>query len=454
MPRPPKHVPPDTLGGRIRAARENLQLSLANVAGDRYSTSLISQIERNRVEPSVESLEFLAIQLRLPIDDLRLLAQRQREAEAQEQQDQTYEIVYKRAAQAFSAKNLVETLLLLKELDFPRIPPGLRWRIAALRGQCYFSNRQFLAAQRDFLYAITEQPLLAPSDQQLEVIALHMHLAAAYRELEQPEAAFEQYQFALKMMDSSTSVSYVAETHWGMSLIAFQRAKKTECSPDKEMKFSLALDHAENARALYRSIDETIKAALLTCHIALIHQSQGNLASARQDLCKLLEKWQLELKRDFNASDYAGPTLASVSNLVSAITCSLAGIELEVGNISAAFHFVEQAKLSSENSNKLRQAEAAMMRGRILEAQDKMSAEAEEEFQQAIAVLAQTHRLSARIRAHDLFGRHLLKKGKTEAGEIELDRARHLSHFASAFSSSTIVNDTENDDTERHDSVN
>ena len=49
MPRPPKHVPPETLGGRIRAARESLNLSLAKVAAERYSTSLISQIERNRV---------------------------------------------------------------------------------------------------------------------------------------------------------------------------------------------------------------------------------------------------------------------------------------------------------------------------------------------------------------------------------------------------------------------
>ena len=35
MPRPPKHVPPDTLGGQIRAARERLHLSLARVAADR-----------------------------------------------------------------------------------------------------------------------------------------------------------------------------------------------------------------------------------------------------------------------------------------------------------------------------------------------------------------------------------------------------------------------------------
>ena len=60
MPRPLKNVSPDTLGGRIRAARQTLHLSLSEVAGQEYSTSLISQIERNKIEPSAGSLKYLA----------------------------------------------------------------------------------------------------------------------------------------------------------------------------------------------------------------------------------------------------------------------------------------------------------------------------------------------------------------------------------------------------------
>ena len=446
MPRPPKHVPPDTLGGRIRAARENLQLSLANVAGDRYSTSLISQIERNRVEPSEESLEFLATQLRLPIEDLKLLAQRQREAEVQEHQDHVYETLYKETSQAFAEKHSADALKLLIALDFPRIPPALRWRLAALRGQCFFSIRQFLLAQQDFLYAITERPLIVSADQRLEMVALYMHLAAALRELEQPEAAFERYQAALKMMDSSISLSYIAETHWGMSLIAFQRAGKAECLCEKEKQFQLALDHAESAHALYRSIDDAVKEALLTCHIGLIHQAQGKLDAARQSLCKLLERWQPELEQEISMVEGNDLRLAELGNLVSAIACSLAGIELEADNLEAALHFVEQAKEASEYCNKLRQAEAVMMCGRILEARDKMSDEAEQEFRQAVTILAKTERFAARIRAHDLLGRHLLKKGNAEAGEHELDHALRLSYRASVFSSPIVAHDTENGD--------
>ncbi len=91
MPRPSTRVAPDTLGGRIRAARQGLHLALVEVAGDRYSTSLISQIERNRVDPSQESLRYLADRLELPLDDLVALAQHQRNSEAEVSQYTVYE---------------------------------------------------------------------------------------------------------------------------------------------------------------------------------------------------------------------------------------------------------------------------------------------------------------------------------------------------------------------------
>ncbi len=79
MPRPPQQVPPETLGGLLRSVRKRMSLSLAEVAGERYSTSLISQIERNRIEPSEESLRFLANQLDLSFEELFVLAQQQKD---------------------------------------------------------------------------------------------------------------------------------------------------------------------------------------------------------------------------------------------------------------------------------------------------------------------------------------------------------------------------------------
>src|SRR5271165_3322930 len=108
VPRPSKHVSPDTLGGRIRAAREYLHLSLAEVAEGHYSTSLISQIERNRVDPSQESLRFLAERLKLPLEDLETLAQQHRESEVEARQYRSYEDLRSEAAQLLANKSFTE----------------------------------------------------------------------------------------------------------------------------------------------------------------------------------------------------------------------------------------------------------------------------------------------------------------------------------------------------------
>src|SRR5207302_1627157 len=138
MPRPPKHVPPDTLGGRIRAAREGLHFSLAHVAAGRYSTSLISQIERNRVEPSQESLQYLAEQLRLPLDELVALAQQHRDSEVEGSKYKAYEEQRVQAVQLLDAIKPRQALELLNKLNISQITSSLRWRMFALRGQCYF----------------------------------------------------------------------------------------------------------------------------------------------------------------------------------------------------------------------------------------------------------------------------------------------------------------------------
>src|SRR5215472_13131147 len=143
MPRPSKQVSLETLGGRIRAARENLHLSLADVANGHYSTSLISQIERNRIEPSQESLRFLAERLALSLEDLASLAQQHRAKEIEYNQEKSCEELRLTASKLLAKKDLACALKLLQDLSFPQIPPAQRWRLAALRGQCYFEQRKF-----------------------------------------------------------------------------------------------------------------------------------------------------------------------------------------------------------------------------------------------------------------------------------------------------------------------
>lgn len=438
MPRPSKRVSPDTLGGRIRAARQNLRLSLKEVAGQKYSTSLISQIERNRVEPSQESLQYLADQLKLPLDELVVLAQQHRESEAEGSKYKASEEQRLQAAQLLEAGSPRLALEQLNNLNISQIFSSLRWRLFALRGQCYFTLRQFLDAQKDFLSAEVVLPERIPPEQYLEALTLRLHLAAATRELGQLDAALKEYQAVLKMMNPSTPLQYVAEAHWGIALVIFGLAddlpEETDQPRRESPQMQEALRHAEDAAVLYRSIGESLRASLLDCQIGLIEQAMGNLNSARQRLRRVLETWTPTLDDAVNTTSYS---LKERANVVSAAACYLAQVELEDGHCEVARTYVEQALAAGRQSYILRQAEAQMMLGQILEHIDLQDPKATKAFQDAVTVLENTDRLGAKIRAHDLLGRHLMKKGLTKEGEKELDIARKLSNAPTNFSSAT-----------------
>jgi transcriptional regulator with XRE-family HTH domain len=451
MPRPSKRVSPDTLGGRIRAARQNLRLSLAEVAGERYSTSLISQIERNRVDPSQESLGYLAERLKLPIEDLMALAQQHRESEAEVTRYKVYDEQRMQAQQALANNRSHEALQSLEGIDLAELPSHMRWRLAALRGQAHFNLREFRQAQHDFLYAFAEKPPIVPSDQALEAMMLALHLAAASRELGQVDDAAKYYEVALGMMDASTSLRYIAEAHWGMALVSFEQARRIADEAERTFvqgpEVEVALKHAESARILYQSIGDQLRAAALTCEIGLIEQAAGNLDRARVSLREVFDTWKQKLDEVVETTAAGKRRRQERANVVSAAACYLAGVELDAGNYDVALTYVEQAQEAGKESYTLRRAEAAMMLGRILEAQSREHPEcdgqaSEAAFRQAVSELDKTDRIAAKIKAMDLLGRHLLKKGKTDEGEKVLDRARRLSQFGPTESAITPENDT------------
>lgn len=437
MARPSKGVPPDTLGGRIRAARQGQRLSLSEVAGDRYSTSLISQIERNRVDPSMDSLNYLAEQLKLPLDDLLILARQHRETEAEAQRYRQSEDQRVLAAQLFEKNQVRPALGLLKDLNLARVPSSLRWRIAVLRGQCYFNLRQFLIAQKDFLYAVTVLPELISTEYLMEAVSLHLHLAATFRELGQLDGAFDEYTTALQMMNSHTPLHYIAEAHWGIALVSFEQADTKLHATQRHVSMGIALQHTRSAIALYEAIGEHLRAALLGCDIGLIKQALGHLDEAREDLEAILSSCLPTFRELVQNQDSPPPRLKEVANVISAAACYLAGVELEAGNYEIAIEKATLAQEAAQQSYILRRAEAYMMHGRVLETIDLYDIEAEQALRRAIAELNPTDRVAAKVHAHNLLGRHLLKKGKSIEGEEILDLAQRLSKNPITFSSAT-----------------
>lgn len=59
-----------TLGEKIKARRKQMKLTLKQLAGDEISYSLISQIENNKANPSMDTLNIIAAKLQLPVSDL------------------------------------------------------------------------------------------------------------------------------------------------------------------------------------------------------------------------------------------------------------------------------------------------------------------------------------------------------------------------------------------------
>ncbi len=442
MPRPSKRVAPDTLGGRLRAARQSLHLSLADVAGDRYSTSLISQIERNRVDPSPDSLRYLAERLKLPFDELQNLARQHRESETEANLYREYETKYAEISKLLARNQFAHAIDVFKMLDLDQMPHFMRWRTLALRGQTYYELREFSRAQRDFQSALTLLPASIGEEHQLEVVKLRLHLAAATRELNQLAAALEYYQAALNSMDSSTPLRYVAEAHWGLALVFYRQARNASLLDGNtpagqgasEQLLQEAWQHAEDARTLYNAITDNLHAALLQCQIALIEQERGQIEQGGRRLLGVLETWKPTLAEDFQPE--AGGRLHPLperANVVSAAACYLAAIEYQAGRLEAALDYVHLALQAGAQSYKVRQAEALIMQGQILEARNAQDPAIEETFRQAVSILQGSDRRAIQAQAHYQLGRYLLTRGKTEEANREIEKVRELAGLSDDF---------------------
>ncbi len=324
------------------------------------------------------------------------------------------------------------------------MPDSLRWRLIALRGQCHFALRHFQAAQNDLQAAAGQQLDPLPADQLPEATLLHLHLAAASRELGQLDVAYKHYKIVLGMFKLNTPIQYVAEAHWGLALVAYERASHLAHESEEEQQQERALKqearaHAIKARDLYSSINDELHAALLSCQLGLIEQALGNLETARACLQEVLESWWPRIhgiSLDGQSAEEQR-TLKERANLVSAAACYLAGLELACRRHEQALAYIHQAQQAAQKSYILRRAEAYIVLGQILEDQDVNNPEAENAFRNAIKELDQTDRVAAKIHAHDLLGRHLLKKRRIEEGTRELDLARGLAKTPPLLSSST-----------------
>jgi tetratricopeptide (TPR) repeat protein len=283
-----------------------------------------------------------------------------------------------------------------------------------------------------------------PQEQKLELLLLYLHLAGTYRELHQLEDAYEHYRVTLQLVNLETPLGCVAEAHWGMALIALAQANSIyNDTRTKDKNLLIALDQARNALFLYRAIREQLSVSTVICQIAQIEQMLGHVEQAQNHLQEVLASWS-HILQEAPATTQAGKgNQKEKANVVSIAACALASIELDAHNYTAARQYADCALEAGKRSYKLRRADAYLMLGRILESTDLRNPDAENAFRCATSELADTDRIGARINAHMLLGRHLLKIDKTEEGERELEQARLLSYMASPCSCNGCTEDAQ-----------
>jgi tetratricopeptide (TPR) repeat protein len=376
-------------------------------------------------------LQFLAERLKLPLEELEVLAQQHRESEVEPQQFRSLEDLHKQATLLLNKKEAQKAIDLFTDVPLPQIPALQRWRLVALRGQCYFEQKQFLKALQDFLCAINAQPKLdsLSTEQKQELMLLHLRLACVYRILDL-DGAREEYQAALGMMSGSTPSGYAAEAYWGLAIIAYMQAYKqkgAEFAKEKKEHLLAALGYADDARRLYHSVGEKLCVAAVTCQIAQIEKELGHQEEVRTSMQELLKTWGAVLQEPEATRAEAQQHQKERANIVSAAASTLAHLAFKTRDYEHALEYVATAIQAGARSNKIRQADAYILHGCILEALNGHNSATEDAFRQAIALLATTERMTARINAHNFLCEYLLKQGKHKEAQQELEIARSLS---------------------------
>lgn len=342
----------------------------------------------------------------------------------------------KKALSLYDDDQLEQALEFLSDQILEQAPSTQRWRIAALRGHCYFGLGRFILADKDYQVAIREKPIIVHKDQRQEAIDLFIHAAHTKRELGDLEKATTYYRTALAAMNSQSRIRDAAEAHWGLALISLEKATAAPYSSDNgdilvQDLLKEALEQAEEARSLYHSVKEELNEASLICEIALIEQESGKLEKARERLTGVIAHWKSTINSAETDLDARSKHSKEAENVVSTALCYLAEVELKGHHYEQAFLLAQESAKVAKQSHILRQAEAAITQGKILERWKSAPPEyahytAEMAFRSALELVRPTEMIHAQIQAHKMLGMHLLKIGKISEGEKELTQASFL----------------------------
>ena len=237
-----------TLGGRVRAARKELGLSQAQLAGEELTKGFISQLESGSVRPSIRSLQVIATRLGKPLDHFlgdevlstekrvtfhRLAAEtavekrdwskvrEHSELALREQLDAADRatFLWLLAHPALADRDFERTFELINEaLGLIKIETSaeLAAELLTLRGHAYFRLNQLAAATEAYENAsdvIEKYEVREPRLRSRLLIAL----GSSYRRLKRTSRAINAYESALASAARTPELTLAAQGYMGMA---------------------------------------------------------------------------------------------------------------------------------------------------------------------------------------------------------------------------------------------
>jgi tetratricopeptide (TPR) repeat protein len=168
---------------------------------------------------------------------------------------------------------------------------------------------------------------------------------------------------------------------------------------------------------------DPLQASVIACHMMQIEKELGHKDEAQRDAYDLIELWS-KREGDSVLPDTSYPCKEQ-ANVLTIAYCTLAGLSLDAGRYEQALTHVNHALHTAGKSYAVRQAEASLMYGRILEAMQQ-SEEAEQVFRKAVEIASTTRSSMLQMSAHTSLAAHLLKHGQQLEGEAVLMKAQAL----------------------------
>jgi tetratricopeptide (TPR) repeat protein len=288
------------LGERVRAARKELGLSQAQLAGDELTKGFISQLESGLVRPSIRSLQLIATRLGKPLDyflgDERLetgkrVAFHRLAAEAAAEQ-RDWAGVTEHVQQALEAGP----------------EPAERAALLYLLGRAEAAGRRF---ERVF-ELVSEALGLVKTDSDPQLVAqLLSQRGFAYSQIDQVTAATESYEAARDIIERYELVDPRLRARVCISLGAMYRSLG---------RVSKAVAAYETALTMATRISANELAARVFMGIAVTHYDSGELDAAVAAYRRALDLFQRISDTDFELSALQ----------------SIATIQLESGDVATA----------------------------------------------------------------------------------------------------------------------